>query len=207
MSKSDCGAAPARAGRAGVASAQNLLQRFELRPVGFGQSLRVAADAAGDGRCRQQLVGMADSGPQRMKERIGRSLRKGAHFERAARSKARGQRLAGLAGALVGVGNDSDVRRIRATARRKQSLRGQLLAVVGAEERHQMRAMLGQITRRNAPLAGQGSGGVLIQLVGLAGGRAHSVAADDDDELQLFFLGGVLRLWRLCPVLARRGVA
>ena len=170
--------------RAGIASAQNLFQRFELRAVGLGQPLRIAADAAGDGRCRQQLVGLADSGAQRMKERIGSSLGMGADFERAARRKARGQRLAGFARALVGVGDDPDLRRIRAAVGRKQSLRGQQLAVVCAEERHQLRAVLGQVARRNAP-RGPRLAGVLIQLVGLAGGRAHSVAADDDHELQL----------------------
>jgi hypothetical protein len=89
---------------------------------------------------------------------------------------------------------------IVATARGDQSLRSELFAVVSAEQRHQMRTMLGEVTGWHTPrwpwLAG-----VLIQLAGLAGGRAHSVTAHHHDKLQLLVFShatrrrvGVLRL-------------
>ena len=61
---------------------------------------------------------MPDSGAQGMKERVGSSFRKSGDFHSAPRREAFGQRLAGLAGALVGVGDDANIPRIGAAARR-----------------------------------------------------------------------------------------
>ena len=57
-----------------------------------------------------------------MKKRIGGSFRQSADFHGAARRKSCRESLAGLTGALVGVGNDADMLRVGTAARREKSL-------------------------------------------------------------------------------------
>ena len=130
-----------------VATAQNLLESLELRAVGIDKLLRIVPDSPGDCRGGQLPIGMAHAGFKRMKQWIGRSLRKRTYSDSAARSKPCRQSLTGLPCALVGIRNDPDMLRVRASVRRKQPLRGQLFAVKYAKLRYQLCSMFGKITR------------------------------------------------------------
>jgi hypothetical protein len=109
-----CGVARLRTRRCWRASEKNALQHFELRPIGLSDAIRIASDAAGDGRNGAVTVRLAYSSSKRMEERIGLTFGKGMLlrlFVRvAAGEHACSKRFSRFDGALIRVGIEGHVR-------------------------------------------------------------------------------------------------
>src|ERR1700722_5898302 len=100
---------------------------------------------------------------QRMKERIVHAFSLRVNLDCATRKHAFGDSFAGLAGALVRVGEDGDASSVVAAIGGEQPVSGKPGAIVSAEELHELIAVRSQIARLHAPLRPR-RGGVLVVL-------------------------------------------
>jgi len=134
-----------------------------------------------------------------MEQWVVRSFRQPSHLRCASGEQSFGKSLAGFPRALIRIRIESDARRIVASRCGQQAFTGKLLPVPCAEDAHQTKSVLSEITGRNVPCRPWRcrEGAVLFRLPGW---RTHSVTSEVDDENRR----SILRARWLCCALCRK---
>lgn len=148
---------------------KNAVERGQLGTISLSEIGCIAANASRNSHLGECPICLPNPSVQGMKERIACAFRQGVHFHGTSGKHSLGNGLTGLTGALVGVGEDGDVRSVCAARGRQQALGGEFCTVIGAEEGHQLVTVRGEVARGDVPLR-PGCGRIATVLGRLAGG-------------------------------------